>query len=58
MRTGKIYTTGEYLAQGFSPEEVPDIRMIDWLNIKREKAGQLTERQERLYDELVRKLGI
>ena len=54
----KIYTTAEYIAQGFSPEEVPSIRMIDWLNIKREKTGQLTERQERLYDELVRKLGI
>lgn len=52
-----ICTTAEYIAQGFKPEEVADIRMVDWLNIKRARAG-LTERQERQYERLVQKLGI
>ena len=52
-----IYTTAEYIAQGFRPEEVPEIRKVDWLNLKRKKAGTLSEKQERLYDELVKKLS-
>lgn len=53
-----IYTTAEYIAQGFRPEEVPEIRKVDWLNFKRKKAGTLSEKQERLYDELVKKLRL
>jgi len=54
----KVYTWSEYLGMGFTPEEVPAIRMIDWLNLKQHKAGHLTEKEERRYDELVEKLGI
>ncbi len=56
-RLNKIYTDAEYIAQGFRPEEVPEIRRCDILYNKMKLEGW-TDEEEAEYFRLAEKLGI
>lgn len=57
MALNKIYTKEEYLAQGFTEEEVPMIKRSDELFNKRQLEGW-TEEEEKEYYKLVEILKI
>ena len=56
-RLNKIFTDAEYIAQGFRPDEVADIRRSDILYNKHVLEGWTPE-EEAEYFRLVKKLGI
>ena len=57
MTYNKIYTDTEYMAQGFTKEEVPMIRRHDELfNMWRD--GNITEEEKTEMYDLIKKLGI
>lgn len=55
----KVYTDAEYIAQGFSENELPMIRRHDELMVRYERGGeQLKPRQMLEQHELARRLGL
>ena len=57
MTYNKIYTDAEYMAQGFTKEEVPMIRRHDEL-FNMWKDGNITEEEKTEMYDLIKKLGI
>lgn len=55
MFKNTIFTDKEYMAQGFTHEEVPMVRRSDELFNRRD---EWTEEEENEYNELVKKLGL
>ena len=55
MTMNKIYTDAEYLAQGFKPDELDDIRRSDILFNKRD---MWTKGEEHEYYQLIKKLEL
>ena len=55
MAMNTIYSDAEYIAQGFRPDEVADIRRSDVLFNKRQ---EWTEEEREEYHMLVKKLGL
>ena len=49
MTLNKIHTTEEYMAQGFTKEEVPMIKRSDELFNKRQLEGWTEEEEEEYY---------
>ena len=55
MAMNTIYSDAEYIAQGFRPDEVQDVRRSDVLFNKRQ---EWTEEEREEYHTLVKKLGL
>ena len=55
MAMNTIYSDAEYIAQGFRPDEVADVRRSDMLFNKRQ---EWTEEEREEYHRLVKKLGL
>lgn len=55
MTMNTIYSDAEYIAQGFRPDEVQDVRRSDVLFNKRQ---EWTAEEQEEYHRLVKKLGL